>query len=76
MSTYTFGAASVDVSIGHETIAVDGYEDGYRIHTMRYSGYTLSEAICAALIAMSLANSWLEAIDLIESAGIRYRPSE
>jgi hypothetical protein len=84
MSTYTFnnGCIHLDVSTGHETIAIDGYvafdrsQSEHKIHSKRYSGYTLSEAICAALIAMSQADNWLEAIDLIERAGIPYRPSE
>lgn len=83
MSTFTFeqGRVSLEVNMGRETIGVDGYiqdPDGdiYRAHSQRYSGYTLSECLCKALIDMGVAPEWMQAIDMIESAGIPYVTDE
>ena len=78
MSTYTFARGYVDVSIGHETISVDAYNKhtGDAMRRRRYSGYTLSETVCAALIELGIAADWVEAIELIERAGIPYESSD
>ena len=83
MSTYTFeqGRVSLDVSMGRETITVDGYMpdrdgDTYRAHSQRYGGYTLSECLCKALIAMGVAPEWEQAIYMIESVGVPYVTDE
>jgi hypothetical protein len=74
MSVYTFarGRVSVDVHVGHETIAVDVYrtDTGNPISHMRYSGYSLSESIAKALISAGVAPGWGEAFHMIERAGI------
>lgn len=79
MSGYTFkkGRVHVNVYPGHETTLVGGYVltrdgDTYRTHSQRYSGYTLSECLCKALIAMKVTADWPEAIAMIERAGIPY----
>ena len=83
MSTYTFeqGRVSLDVSMGRETITVDGYMqdrdgDTYRAHSQRYGGYTLSECLCKALIDMGAAPEWEQAIYMIESVGVPYVTDE
>jgi hypothetical protein len=83
MSGYTFknGRVHVNVYPGHETTLVGGYvltRNGgrYRTHNQRYSGYTLSECLCKALIALKVAADWPQAIDMIESAGIPYVTDE
>ena len=72
---------------GYEKVIILGHVDDWEIedyepeekfltHEMRYSGYTLSECLCAALIAMGRADDWQEAIEALTVAGIEYRPSE
>jgi hypothetical protein len=77
----------LEVIFNRETITVEGYEnvvslsedeeDGeYLTHLEHYSGYTLSECLCKALIDMDRASDWPEAIELIESVGVAYVTDE
>lgn len=55
----------------------DYEEDGeYMTHHEIYSGYTLSECLCKALMDMDRADDWAEAIAIIEEAGIPYVTDE
>ena len=80
-ASFAVGTASLEVDFGRETLTVDGYMpdrdgDTYRAHHQRYSGYTLSESLCKAVIAMGLAADWDEAIPMIEKAGVPYHTDE
>ena len=77
----------LEVIFNRETITVEGYEevislsedeeDGtYLTHLEHYSGYTLSECLCKALMAMDRASDWSEAIEMIEEIGIPYVSDE
>jgi hypothetical protein len=73
----------LEVVFNRETITVEGYEnvislsedeeDGtYLTHLEHYSGYTLSECLCKALIDMDRASDWSEAIYMVEEIGVPY----
>ena len=77
----------LEVVFNRETITVEGYEnvvclseneeDGeYLTHLEHYSGYTLSECLCKALIDMDRASDWPEAIEMLGSIGIEYVSDE
>lgn len=84
--------ASLHVTYGNETVAVDGYryvielgadddaqeeEEGVFLTSQkRYSGYTLSECLCASLIDMEIAEDWPEAIAIVEEMGVPYVTDE
>lgn len=74
-----------EVSFGHETTEVTGYEytleiggrdDWFCTFNQRFSGYTLSEMLCKGLMEMDKADDWEEAIAMIEEAGIPYETDE
>jgi hypothetical protein len=82
----------LEVTFNRETITVDGYEwvdavgleddDSYEpagvflTHTDNYSGYTMSECLCKALIDMDKADDWDDAIYMIEAIGVEYVTDE
>lgn len=57
-------------------LAEDGEDGEYMTHHEIYSGYTLSECLCKALMDMDRADDWTEAIAMIEEAGIPYETDE
>ena len=68
-----------EVSFGHETTEVTGYEyalevdgedDWFCTFNQRFSGYTLPAMLCKALMDMDKADDWQEAIEMLNEAGI------
>lgn len=90
MEIYEIDEARLEVIVHPNVIEVTGYQDVivlggddedeqdgvYMTHHETYSGYTVSECLCKALMEMDKAAEWHEAIALIEDAGIKYVPSE
>lgn len=91
MTTQTFildeDAVRVEITFNRETISATGYqdvielsedgEDGeYMTFHKVFSGYTVPEILCIALMEMDRAEDWTEAIGIIEEAGICYVTDE